>query len=110
MSKKFSKSSSTKLLTTNPSQGWGFRVSDDKSKEKFRLYFFKLSVRLDSLIYHGNKATYWSSRLIGLCSKVANLSTKWLIRQRLRQYSELCLITRTLTQIGLQLPIKTIRQ
>ena len=42
MSKKFSKSSSTKLLTTNPSQGWGFRVSDDKSKEKFRLYFFKL--------------------------------------------------------------------
>ena len=57
MSKKFSKSSSVKLLTTNPNLGWGFRVSDDKSKEKFRLYFFKSSVRHESLIHHGNKAT-----------------------------------------------------
>ena len=32
------------------------------------------------------------------------------IRQALRQYIELCLNTRTLTQLGLQVPIKTIRQ
>ena len=32
------------------------------------------------------------------------------LRQTLRQYIELCLIARTLTQLGLQVPIKTIRQ
>jgi len=32
------------------------------------------------------------------------------IRQRIRQYAKLCLIAEMLTEIGLQLPIKTIRQ
>jgi len=32
------------------------------------------------------------------------------LRQALRQYPLLCLIVLTLTQIGLQVPIKTIRQ
>lgn len=32
------------------------------------------------------------------------------IRQRIRQYMALCLITQMLMQIGLQVPIKTIRQ
>jgi len=32
------------------------------------------------------------------------------LRQTLRQYTALCLITQMLTQIGLQVPIKTIRQ
>ena len=32
------------------------------------------------------------------------------IRQALRQYTELCLNVVTLTEIGLQVPIKTIRQ
>jgi hypothetical protein len=42
-------------------------------------------------------------RLIGIWTPTA-------IRHALRQYIELCLNTRTLTQLGLQVPIKTIRQ
>jgi hypothetical protein len=43
------------------------------------------------------------ARLIGICTPTA-------IRHALRQYIELCLNTIMLTQLGLQVPIKTIRQ
>ena len=53
-----------------------------------------------------NKADKSTGVLFG----VSTHRYKTAIRHALRQYSTLCLNARTLTQLGLQVPIKTIRQ
>jgi hypothetical protein len=80
----------------NPDFGRGFRVSVTQFSIQDTILpqpFIGLFLCLLSKVQ--------MARLIGISQA---------LRQRIRQYSELCLITRTLTQIGLQLPIKTIRQ